>query len=157
MSGDLSSLVGGVQAHLAAVGELTSLLGATGPEAWVFRDFAQYQVEGSEAAAVIVGHRTGWNSLDHSAALFPALECEILVDPVRDSGGNVVDYTEARDRGLAVFAQVDKVLHRPANGQVVWGDVRVAVSTRQFMPVASWPAEGDGLVRLATRYSLLTG
>lgn len=157
MSGDLSTLVGGVQAHLAAVSELTALLGATGPDAWVFRQFPQQLIETTEQAAVVIGYRQGWNASDTHLMSFPALELEIYVDPQRDPGGNVQDYTEAVDRGLAIFAVVDRNLRVPPGSMVTWGDVRVSVCSRQFEPVASWPAEGDGLARLASRYSLVTG
>lgn len=116
------------------------------------------RVEGTQSTAALVSRGGSWAAANlHNTLRFPRISLEIFVDPLRDAGHNVVNTGEAERRIDDVFDIFDRRLHRPDEGDQMWGDVRTLASVRLAEPTVYPVPDGDGLLRLQVFYAVTVG
>jgi hypothetical protein len=122
---------------LAASDDLTDLLGNStlwGP--WIFQGVDETSepyvaMEGTSAACVMVWQQGGWSAPNtHNTMKFPKLNVEVYLDPPRDAARNVID-RDVVSQFQPIWDQLDKLLHRPQGGDMLWGTRRVLGSHAQ--------------------------
>ena len=132
---------------------------------WIFvrqlytRMEAMSIVKGTQAVAlVLMSAGQSATPLDYSTVRGQRLEVDIWVDPLRDSYGNITNPSETEGRGKNVFSVLDSHLHRAAFEQrsLMWGDLVTTGSTRMTEPQWYPVPDGDGLIRGACFYDVMT-
>lgn len=154
----MSDMVVAARRYLAAQPGLTALLGSDATySTWIFRWRPYVEVEHSGKAAVVVSRRPGGAPNRHNHMDWPQLQVEIFADEDRNAQGNPANAAKAEDRCQAVFAELDKYLHRPEKGALMWDTLRVLSSERNGgIDITEVPG-GDGLVRGLVAYDVSLG
>jgi hypothetical protein len=154
----VSALAAGSRTVLASDTALTDLLGKDDVwDTWIFQDRLYAAIERSGAVAVVLEARGAWTSPNmHNTMRFPRLWVGYYADPSRDAAGNVTEY-DAADKIEAVHALVDRHLHRPQGGEVMWGALRVIDAHRMGEPDYFPVKDGDGMTRAEVTYGVTLG
>lgn len=161
-------LIRAARRKIVANPDVVALLGsdATWADGWVWQWKTYREIEGTQAASIVVSERSGWAAPNrHNTARFPRLQVEIYVDPIRDPNqfpnGNTPP--TAHERAKAIWDQVDRIFHVPASQDMWWGadppdpGVRVVASIRASEPEIVDVPDGDGAVRLTALYEVSLG
>lgn len=149
-----SNLILAVRRYLASDSTLTSLLGNDSKFAtWIFQGTDAeaaplVTMERTQEAAVVVWRSGSWTSPnDHNTMQFPQLSVLVYLDPPRDASGNVTT-SDFFPLFQPIFDSLDRLLHLPQHGEIVWDDLRVLHSIK-LQEWDLWPfAQTDG-VRVA--------
>jgi hypothetical protein len=155
-------IVSAATKYLRAQGDVTAAVSTFvidgAPTPGVFQYSLWDTLEGTGGTACVLSTEGGWAAPNtHNTLRFPRLTLTIWVDPIRDGGGNNHDPGEAYRRSNAVFAVIDRHLHRTAGREQMWGGLRVVSSTRLTEPVTSQATDGNGLLRTLTYYAITQG
>ena len=104
-------------------------------DTYIFKRFLQEKVNGTGKAAIVISERPGESPGAHNWWR-PRIEVWIYADNTTVDG--VVDEQDRDDRMMAIFEQVDKVLHFSDYEMRSWGTYRFLRSLRdaepQFLP-----------------------
>lgn len=91
---------------------VTSLVGVTGTDPWIFQEGLYVIVKTSGKGAVVVSQRGPWAAPNiYNTAQFPRILVECIFDATRT--GNTLQKPDAPRRAKACALAVRNVLHRP--------------------------------------------
>lgn len=122
-------VVAAAQNYLASDSTLVALLGSsTAYATWIFQGIDEttepwVNMEGTGKACVMVWQQGGWTAPNlHNNMHFPKLNVEVFADPLRDAMGNVIS-RDIRSIFKPIWDELDRLLHRPQGGSLLWGDL----------------------------------
>lgn len=161
----LDDVASGAVAYLSTFSDVLALLGSV-PVAggdpnsgrpYIFKDDLLATLEGTSQAALVCSDYGGWGApLPLATPRFVRLSVELFVDPARDSAHNINESQGlTRQRGKALFAQVNYHLHRTAADAVSWGDLRTVGCELLTEPQFLRADDGDGLQHGQAFYGVL--
>jgi hypothetical protein len=158
----------GAVRYLSQFSDVTSQLGAFSDSdanpgfagrPWLFSDLNAMVLkvmEGTSQAGISLADSGPWDSpVQGATARFRRLRLDVWVDPLRDTGSNIMETSAATaNRGMAVFNAAHFRLQRTDPDVVAWGDLLTngcqVLADITFAPVP----DGDFLLRGTAYYGV---
>lgn len=151
----LDDVASGAVKFLSTFSSVTSMVGSVpvipgDPNSglpFIFKDDMLANLKGTGTAMLVCSDWGGWGApIALSTPRFVRLAVDIYVDPPRDSNLQVTETPGVtRQRGKAVFAAVNFVLHRTSPEPIFWGDLRTVGCELLTEPQFQRVEDGDGM------------